>query len=448
MIRTEAETEKRAAMEAVAKAWNDAGITYSVAHGVERYPEHLGRDLDVVFTVKTLIPARDCAIRTLEQSGWKVAFASREWAWWIFAFQFREEGIISLEIDLLPWLQAGFTRIVEQPQKARHRFQAGPFWTDPWASVAKRLVFQAFSGNFKRFEKRPWELKLSPDEADVLHRQLPEMAGASAAAFISALEAGDVAGMRAATPALKQGMMRQALKGAPDLFDKVRFTLERFWKLNLFPQPAVPIVVLVGPDGVGKSTVLHELKQMMEQELVFPSVLTRHWRPKLFPDLSDLAKLRFRSKEDVGPRPPRRDPGRGSFIRAFYYTLDFILGHRYRDCRESVRLNAILYDRHAVDMVVNPQRYGIRKMPGFLFRLIPRPDYIVALVDTPDRIIARKAELEPKEIEEQVAHWEKLHREGVIDDVIHVDALPPVLARRIMRSIVQRFCERNLPPRR
>lgn len=440
------ESEKRTAMEAVALAWNQRELVYSVAHGVEQYPK-IGRDLDVVFTPETLVLARDTAIETLEQLGWRVAFASREWAWWIFAFKKCDQQTLAIEIDLLPWLQAGFTQVVYDPSSATHRFQAGPFWTDPWASVAKRIVLQAFSDNFKRFDRRPWELALDANELNIFKSKLASLGGSAAFPFIQAVAEADISRMRETTPGLKRGMMSTAIKNPRNLALKARFTIERFLRLNVFPRRVIPIVALVGPDGVGKTTVIQELKRLIEEELVFPKVITRHWRPTLLPDLSDLAKLRFRAHTNMPQaKPPRRQAGRASLVRAAYYGIDFLLGHPYRDCRESVRLNIIIYDRHAVDMVVNPERYGIRSMPRWLFRLLPKPDYTVALVDTPERIIARKAELNSIEIDSQVQQWKKLLQEGAIDEVIEVNSSAKVVARHIFDAIVEQFCRHNLPP--
>ncbi len=36
---------KVAVLEAVAAAWNQAGIIYAVAHGIDGYPATIGRDL-------------------------------------------------------------------------------------------------------------------------------------------------------------------------------------------------------------------------------------------------------------------------------------------------------------------------------------------------------------------------------------------------------------------
>lgn len=40
--------DKIAILEAIAEAWNRAEINYGVAHGLEGYPQTVGRDLDIL----------------------------------------------------------------------------------------------------------------------------------------------------------------------------------------------------------------------------------------------------------------------------------------------------------------------------------------------------------------------------------------------------------------
>ncbi len=191
------------------------------------------------------------------------------------------------------------------------------------------------------------------------------------------------------------------------------------------------VVAIVGPDGTGKSTTIDEIRKQLACAGSDVSRITRHWRPDLLPALGQLG-----GKERVEVQfggPPRRSPGRFQFLRLAYYGLDFIAGHLLKDNVEKKKNRVVLYDRCALDMHVDPVRYGLKSSRGtrLLWRAVPRPDAIVLLYDAPGRILARKAELSRSELERQFAVWIKLAAERQVDAVVRVNSSPREIARRI-----------------
>ncbi len=191
------------------------------------------------------------------------------------------------------------------------------------------------------------------------------------------------------------------------------------------------LVAIVGPDGTGKSTTIDEIGKQLTSAGSIVSKTTRHWRPGLLPALGRLggkerAEVRFGG-------PPRRNPGRFQLIRLAYYSLDFIAGHYFKDNIDKKKNRVVLYDRCALDMHVDPLRYGLRSSrgTGLLWKIVPRPDAVVLLYDSPERILARKAELSRTELERQFAVWIKLLAQGQADAVVRVNSSPAEIARRI-----------------
>lgn len=172
-------------------------------------------------------------------------------------------------------------------------------------------------------------------------------------------------------------------------------------KLRRAFQPTGYFVVIVGPDGSGKSTVA----RLLESELRGGFRRTRkfHWRPGLFP------KLRRSQGSDtqspVQPPSTTHYPTALSFLRFAYYLTDFILGYWVAIYATSAQTGLVIGERYFLDVLVNPSRYGFN-LPKWILRaasaLVPAPDLTILLEGDPAKIFARKPELDPSEIAFQI----------------------------------------------
>jgi len=174
------------------------------------------------------------------------------------------------------------------------------------------------------------------------------------------------------------------------------------------------IVAFVGPDGAGKSSIIAELTSALSGD--FPLITVRHWRPGLLPPLRRLAGYPTHMKRPI-TQMPRRQPGRMSALRLLYYWLDFALGHFVRDRPLVARGGLVLYDRCALDVMVDPSRYGLAstRWQRPLWRCLPRPDLTVLVDDNPESIAERKSELPASEIARQLGQWRELHNVGAVN---------------------------------
>ncbi len=194
-------------------------------------------------------------------------------------------------------------------------------------------------------------------------------------------------------------------------------------------------IALVGPDGVGKSTTIALIRDWFERQLPDFRVEVRRWRPGLLPDLGW-----FIGKPSVTVKAakPRRKGGKGHGLRVFYYYWDFLLGACWKDRIKTPQGTVVIYDRCALDMKVDPVRFGLNSARGtdLLCRLTPKPDLVVLLDDEPESICQRKQELEEHEVASQLDHWRRLAEAGEVHAIIRIDAEPEEIAARIQQLIV------------
>jgi hypothetical protein len=188
-----------------------------------------------------------------------------------------------------------------------------------------------------------------------------------------------------------------------------------------------PCVALAGPDGVGKSTALNASREWFHSRAPFVETFTRQWRPALLPPL---AWFLGRGSDTAADTKPRRERGNLQILRLSYYFFDYLLGSWWKDRNRSDRSRLVLYDRSAIDMTVDPYRYGLASCRGtqLIWKLTPRPQTLILLYDNPARIYGRKGDLDENETADQMYTWLKLAAQDRLHALIRADAGPEEVA--------------------
>lgn len=132
-----------------------------------------------------------------------------------------------------------------------------------------------------------------------------------------------------------------------------------------------------------------------------------HFRPTLFGNLGDVAHSAGLKKDvDRNYSDPHRGGKTGkvsSFLRLFYYSLDYIVGYwiKIKSVTRITRL--VIFDRYYTDIICDSRRSRIYLSPKFLYRygrvFIPSLDYNILLTADTDVILARKQELSIADVE-------------------------------------------------
>ena len=161
-------------------------------------------------------------------------------------------------------------------------------------------------------------------------------------------------------------------------------------------------VVIVGPDGVGKTEVARAL-------------LAQHGGPAAyFHFLPPLRGPLLRSLEPAPPPPAKAAPGGLRMIgwmRIIRNAAKCWLGY-LRTVRPALKRSwLVVGDRWLYGYIVQPYAlrfHGPELLARAVIRLLPRPHLIVNLAAPPDVIRARKQELTLSQIEQELRGWSSL----------------------------------------
>lgn len=172
-------------------------------------------------------------------------------------------------------------------------------------------------------------------------------------------------------------------------------------------------VVLIGPDGCGKSTLSEMLGTKCKR--MFPGISNFHLFPKLklFAFLDKISRARWekRQKKSSEWEQRNKDFSTGkSLLRCFYLLIRFWMGYWFWVYPRLVKGHLIIGERWRYDILFDPASKGIglpywvRKI---IFWLCPAPQKTIVLSGSAEEMAKRKEELPQEEIERQVQMIEK-----------------------------------------
>ncbi len=160
-------------------------------------------------------------------------------------------------------------------------------------------------------------------------------------------------------------------------------------------QPTGLFLVLLGPDGAGKSSVIEHLSRDLAPAFRRTSVM--HFSPRLLKHRSDITPVTY--PHAVEPRSQIT-----SLLKMCYWIIDFSLGYVMLIRPALTRSTLVIFDRYLNDVLVDPKRYRFRGphwLVKLLIRLVPKPDLVIVLDAPPEVLQQRKQEVSFTETKRQ-----------------------------------------------
>jgi hypothetical protein len=234
---------RKTALETVFRAWNLDKVRYAVAHGVERYPDSVGRDIDVLIASGDVRRALDSARKNLETLGYQVVRPPNLWGERLIGVYEKEwDSAVEIHsIERLLWRNIVLSNHPD-PTATHHLFAI-----DPWISFVKRILSPLLANDTRRFVARNDELVLSAQEESAVQKMMPDLCGAELTSqLLDAVRSRDPERLRQCAPRLQKAMTRRAFVRTPGR--SLLCVADRIWRRLRQPlAPCAPVIVLVAP---------------------------------------------------------------------------------------------------------------------------------------------------------------------------------------------------------
>ena len=377
-------------------------VNYCVLHSWDCLPENLTSDLDLAVHPrdKHKLPLVFERLRSKDYVCFQCLDHSINGHFFVFCWE-EESGVKTAAVDLVFDHRRSGLILATGEEMVQGRRRHREFWIP-----SEKIEFGYL------LAKKAWKGK-TPEGQSARLRQLAEALGEAEAervagtvfsgkwkkqavrACLNESLATDVVGAR--TQFWRTAWTRRPLQSAGVLItDYARL----IWR-ELRP-PGI-LVAVMGPDGVGKSTVIAGLIDCLGLGFWRRNKLF-HWRPQA---------LFIKRDQTVNPDPHGK-PARGAllsmaFLSAFF--LDHWVGYIFKVRHALGRANLVIFDRYFYDVLVDPRRYrygGPAWYARFLAAVVPEPDVVILLDADEQAIAARKCEVPLLEIKSQLQKYRAL----------------------------------------
>lgn len=317
------------------------------------------------------------------------------------------------------------------------------FVPHPVHEATLNLLTRLLYHGYVKEKYKPGVLAAYRSDPQMAEQALAEPFGAQAASeLVKCVLSEDWASVEAATNRWRRLLVTRKLTRYPrralaSIFTDAKRLARRFWA------PPGLMLVMLGPDGCGKSSVAAGVMDALAPTFGKHESSHIHWKPVLF-------RL---GRADAGPvTDPHGKPPRGRLASIAYFTfhwLEFVLGAQVRLRPALFRNGLVVIDRYYHDFFVDPQRYRLavpKRLLRWAFRFVMKPDLLICL-DAPHEVLqGRKQEVTPEVTARQRQAYLDLARtlpnSHVVDAARPLDEVVAEAEAIVLRYIATRTARR------
>ena len=319
-----------AIVEELAAAWKLAGIRYAIVHGIDDYPEKIGRDLDILVHPDDAPRMLAAAHQVLAREDWIAVDPPDMWGKRIVAFS-SEHGLEVHTVTGLSW------REVELASTPRPAQCTELFPRDPWASYAKQILMPGFHGDMKKMRSNASALKLSDRERELVREALRTLVSPADESLAASLPEKSADELVQLLPRLRSSMIRRAWRRRP-LWAAGSVAKKAGHRVDGLLRPTGVTVQLVAADGIDPHEIVEWVRSAdtsVFTDFVFRTHGTQPSRSNLdllidaargvwLRVLGDRAALSGQRVVFHVARADRSGPAQGGAVRRFSRWLDRI----------------------------------------------------------------------------------------------------------------------------
>lgn len=391
-------------------ALDEAGVPWAVLRGAESLPDYIRYDIDILIGAQCLEEATLAVKTSARAAGWSCLVVTDKFHYRCCLLVSNTIPLRYLPIDLFegcyfrnyPYADSAYA-LSRRTRNARNILIVPPGFGAAECLIKELLRHDTFKEN-SRVEVQAGSLI----DRDTFIGGIVSVLGMPLAErMLIATQAGEWSALEIMAPEIRSAVKSQ--------WAKALMALPSFLGRSLRHHYATPLnyfVVLLGPDGSGKSTVASRVAMRLFHH---PFKVTRRFEHRfgLLPELKIIVAKIYRQlgrerKASQAAVPGTLGSGMNpdhntlrAMIYVTYYWLDYVIGHlKIRHIRGQGGL--IVFSRYFYDY--GYQR-GYANLPHIYFKLlqkfIPRPDIVFYLHRDADQIYADKPELDISEIQRQ-----------------------------------------------
>jgi thymidylate kinase len=402
----------------------DQGVEFVVVGDVREYETEIDSDIDMVVSSRDLERLPLILRQYCEENGWRLVQILRHEA---SALYFALASISSgRTVFLHPDVCADYIRNSRKLQReadlldGRIESPVG-FWIPDAPNAFAYYLMKKLDKNSIDSRQLEYLADLRRQDKPAIDGWLDESFGSSLGDDVRhSLDREDLQSFKKAMPAI----YAKLISSKPiRISDRIKEWVRLAARIT---RPTGVMIGFLGPDGVGKSSVIAEVERQMAP--AFRRKEQLHLRPHF-------GRSREGSAVVTDPHAEKPRGLLGSTGKLLWWWLDYVGGYFRAVHPKLIRSTLVIFDRYADDLAVDPKRYrygGPLWLARLLARAVPRPDLMFVLVADPVVIQARKAEVPLTETVRQVEEYRKLAQKK---GVVLVDAGRPL--EEVVANIVE-----------